>query len=471
MSGRALRRIVLVTSNGRGLGHLSREIAIALAIGDRAEVIIFSFSQGLPVVTQFGIRAEFCPGQSSPWIPPERWHKYVEKRFELFLAETRPEVVLFDGVAPYNGVINALRRQPSISAGWLRRGMWKSGPSDNQLLKAAAFDFVIEPGDIAGEADKGPTADLASVRVPPVSLLEVVPALGRGEASAALGLDPDKPALLIGLSSGLPGDPRHARSAAIERALQHTDWQVGLVNSPLADHAKDDPASAVQINGVYPMVRYLTAFDAAISAAGYNSVHELIPARLPTLFIPTAARTDDQTARAASLARRRLALWAAGDDIHEIGLRVDDLLGDARDELVERLDELSDDTLVGGAAAVADIITTDTPVGIRETGTDDWREPGFEGLIKRAISPRGVELVRRVLGRSQSYPPQHPVSFDGVGASQLLMSDELESVHLAGIQPVEHMLAGASASYRGGRRDLIDEFYAMARQVDSDRPG
>jgi hypothetical protein len=464
VSGPQPRRIVLITSNGRGLGHLSREIAIALAIGERAEVTLFSFSRGLPVVAQFGISAEFCPGQSSAWIPPESWHKYVERRFELFLAETRPEVVLFDGVAPYNGVINALRRQPSISAGWLRRGMWKSGPSDNQLLKAAAFDFVIEPGDIAGEDDRGPTAALASVRVPPVSLLEVVPALGRAEAAAALGLDPDRPALFIGLSSGLPGDPRHARRAAIERAMQHTDWQVGLVNSPLADHAKDDPANAVQINGVYPIVRYLTAFDAAISAAGYNSVHELIPARLPTLFIPTAARTDDQTARAASLARRRLALWAAGDDIHEIGLRVDDLLGDARDELVERLDGLPDDTLVGGAAAVADILTTDTPVGIRETGTDDWREPGFEGLVKRAISPRGVDLVRRVLGRSLSHPTQHTVSLDGEGgASQLLMSDELDSVRLADGQPVEHMVKGASASYRGARRDLMYEYYDLAR--------
>jgi hypothetical protein len=190
----------------------------------------------------------------------------------------------------------------------------------------------------------------------------------------------------------------------------------------------------------------------------------LIPARLPTLFIPTAARTDDQTARAASLARRRLALWAAGDNIHEIGLRVDDLLGDARDELVERLDGLPDDTLVGGAAAVADILTTDTPVGIRETGTDDWREPGFEGLVKRAISPRGVDLVRRVLGRSLSHPTQHTVSLDGEGgASQLLMSDELDSVRLADGQPVEHMVKGASASYRGARRDLMYEYYDLAR--------
>ena len=117
MSERARGRVVLVTSNGWGLGHLSRELAIALAIGERAEVIMFSFSRGLPLAAQFGFRGEFCPGPDSPWVPYARWNRYVERRFELFLDETRPDVVMFDGVAPYIGVINALRRRPAISAG------------------------------------------------------------------------------------------------------------------------------------------------------------------------------------------------------------------------------------------------------------------------------------------------------------------------------------------------------------------
>ncbi len=470
MSDQTRRRIVLVSSNGWGLGHLSREIAIALAIGDRADITMFSFSRGLPLAAEFGIRGEFCPGPDSPWIPHEHWNRYVERRFDLFFDETMPDVVLFDGVAPYIGLINALRNRPSISAGWLRRGMWRSGPSNAQLTKSTAFDFIVEPGDIAADADTGPTADLPAMRVPPVSLLEVVPALDRAEAAVALGLDPERPALLLGLGLGLPGDPVDARSAVIERALRHSEWQVGFITSPLADRVEDtatDPAGSgdtsnlVPIEGVYPLTRYLAAFDAAINASGYNSVHELIPSRVPTLFIPKlASRTDDQTARAAFLERRGLALTASQDDLGEIQRQVDNLLGDARTGLVESLRAIPDGELIGGAAAAADILISSTPVGLRETDTGEWRQPGLKGWAKRAMPPAGVTLVRRILGRATTSPLPGDMSGDpGSKSIRPLVSDDPESVSRSNLEPVEHLLAGASSAYGEARHDLIRQFY------------
>lgn len=465
MSRQAQRRIVLVTSNGLGLGHLSRAIAIALAIGDRAEVTMFTFSRGLPLTAQFGIRGEFCPGQSSPWIRRGRWNEYVEERFGLFVDEIRPDVVLFDGVAPYNGVINALRKRPSISAGWLRRGMWLSGPSAEQLVKSPAFDFIVEPGDIAGEADTGPTAGLASIEVPPVSLLEVVAPLNRRDAAAALGLDPDRPALLCGIGSGQPTDPVDARDAALERVLRNERWQVGLVTSPLADRYPDQPAGAVRLEGVYPLARYLNAFDAAISAAGYNSVHELVPARVPTLFVPkSTTRTDDQVARATLLARRRLALIAPEDDLEEIGRRIDDLLGDTRADLAENLRLVPDSAMVGGAAAVADLLTSSTPVGVRETGSSPWRQPGPKGMVRRILTPGGVEWVQRLVGRAPPRQSVGPVSLDPKdGSTPLLITSDPQAVSRSGDQPVEHLMEGASPGYRTAREDLIHRFYEMAR--------
>jgi hypothetical protein len=458
-------RITLVTSNGVGLGHLSREIAIAIAIGDRSEVTMFSFSRGLPIAAQFGIKGEFCPSHSSPWIPYRRWDKYVERRFGAFLSEVRPDVVLFDGVAPYLGVINALRRHPSISAGWLRRGMWLSGPTDGQLAKSNAFDFVIEPGDIASEADNGPTARLESIRVPPVSLLEVVPTLDRDEAAAALGLDPTRPALLFGLGSGQPGDVANAPRAALHAALRHNDWQVAVVSSPLADPGEDEDLAAegVQLQGIYPLVRYLAAFDAAVSSAGYNSVHELIPAGIPTLLVPNpAARTDNQVARASYLADRQLALMAAANDVGEVERRVEALLGHARAGLMASLQHLEDDTLEGGggAAAVAEFVTSGPPVGVRETGPDDWRQPGIQGHVKRALGPKGVDLVQRALGRAPPHQPKAIVSLHPRhGSKHLLVTDDVADITRSEKQPVEHMLEGATSSYRKARRHLIDEFY------------
>jgi hypothetical protein len=465
VNDRPLPRVVLVTSNGWGLGHLSRALAIALAIGDRAEVTMFTFSRGFPLAHSFGLRGEFCLDHTSAWIPTGRWDRYVERRFGIFLAEVEPDVVLFDGVAPYLGVINALRRHPSISAGWLRRGMWLNGPNDGQLAKTEAFDFVIEPGDIAAEADEGPTAALDSIRVPPVSLLEVVPTLGRDEAAAALGLDPGRPALLFALGSGQPGDAVAAREAALRQALGHGDWQVGVVTSPLTEVRNDEVAetAGIPVEGVYPLMRYLSAFDAAVSAAGYNSVHELIPARVPTLFVPkTASRTDNQVARASFLAEHGLALVARDDQVGEVETQVESLLGHANVELTTTLEKIRQNGLMGGAVGVARFVTSGPPTGVRETGDDDWRQPGIKGFLKWAIPPTGVEYLRQILGRNPARPPRNTVTLHPrEGLTHLLVTEDPADVTRSQRQPVEHMLAGASPSYQRARRNLIDEFYDL----------
>ena len=458
-------RVTLVTSNGWGLGHLSRQLAIALAIGDRAEVTMFSFSRGLPLAAQFGIRSEYCPSYDSSWVPRERWNRYVERRFENFLTETGSGTVLFDGVAPYNGIINALMNFPTVSAGWLRRGMWLRGRNEVQLSKSSAFDFVIEPGDIASAADTGPTAGLDSIRVPPVSLLEMVPILGRDEAAATLGLDPARPSVLFGIGSGQPGEDEEARTAAREQALRHSEWQVATVSSPLASSGRTQPSGGVPIEGVYPLIRHLPAFDAAISAAGYNAVHELIPAGVPSLFVPkSASQTDDQIARAIYLADHGLALTALDHDLASVRSQVERLLGEDRHHLKTALASQPRETMLGGARAVADILVTTPPRGVRETGKDEWRQPGFKGFVKRAIGPNGVELVQRALGRVAKQPRRNRVSLEPdppEGVAYLIVSQDLNDVARVSGQPVEHLLAGASPAYSKARRELIDEFFEV----------
>ena len=50
----------------------------------------------------------------------------------------------------------------------------------------------------------------------------------------------------------------------------------------------------------FPNVRQFRAFDFAISAAGYNSFHELLHQGVPTIFVPNDnQKVDDQRARAA----------------------------------------------------------------------------------------------------------------------------------------------------------------------------
>lgn len=456
-------RVTLVTSNGWGLGHLSRETAIALAIGETADVTMFSFSKGLPLAMGLGVRGEFCQGHSTPWIPRERWNEYVERRFRLFMAEVGTEVVLFDGVAPYPGILEALRDHPEISAGWLRRGMWLRGRTQEQLAKSPKFDFVIEPGDLAADADQGPTAGLEAIRVRPVSLLDVVPLLGRDEASALLGLDSTRPTLLIGIGPGRGGATTGARHAALQEALDFGGWQVGLVSSPLTTGETEEIPGVVQLKGVFPLMRHLAAFDAAVSAAGYNSVHELIPAGIPTLLLPkSASRTDDQIARASYLAEHGMALMAHDGDIEGVRSQVRKLLGSDGERLRETLSATAIDTMTGGAREVAEFLTGFPPRGRREMGRENTVQRGFKGILKRAIGPTGVRWVQQVLGRLPESPSRNVVSMSpDQSVATLLITSDAEAISRSTEVAVEHLLPGAGPNYEKVRREMIDDFYEV----------
>ena len=118
--------ILLVTSNGWGLGHLTRQLAIALAIGDRAETTMFSLSPGFPLAMEFGIKGEYCPSFTTQFIVRKEWDNYLQDRLTAFADEVRPDVLLFDGVAPYSGFMRAIAQLDCV-VGWLRRGMWRDG--------------------------------------------------------------------------------------------------------------------------------------------------------------------------------------------------------------------------------------------------------------------------------------------------------------------------------------------------------
>jgi UDP-N-acetylglucosamine--N-acetylmuramyl-(pentapeptide) pyrophosphoryl-undecaprenol N-acetylglucosamine transferase len=55
---------------------------------------------------------------------------------------------------------------------------------------------------------------------------------------------------------------------------------------------------AVVLQGRYPALDFLPAFDAAVTAAGYNAVHELLYAGVPSVFVPFERMVDDQEKRA-----------------------------------------------------------------------------------------------------------------------------------------------------------------------------
>jgi predicted glycosyltransferase len=54
---------------------------------------------------------------------------------------------------------------------------------------------------------------------------------------------------------------------------------------------------------IYPLVRYMRAFDVFAGAAGYNTCCEIIQSGVPSLLVPNTMVADDQTRRAEMLSR------------------------------------------------------------------------------------------------------------------------------------------------------------------------
>jgi hypothetical protein len=456
-------RIILATSNGTGMGHLARQAAVALALSGPVEPIVFSLSQAVHVVTHHGLRAEYCPSHHRNWMPHLSWHGYLKDRLSALIHETQAKVLAFDGVAPYLGLLRARAEHPDVVFVWIRRGLWRARANRRALAARPFFDLVVEPGDLAAAADRGPTATLPdAVRVPPITMAEVDPPLSRQEAAAALGLDPDRPTALVTLGAGSINDTRTPGMAAIRAFLATPDWQIAVIRAPLALAGVGEGAATRvhELVGVYPLARYLAAFDAAVGAAGYNTVHELLLAGIPTLLVPNpATATDDQMGRARYLGAGKLALCVENDSPEAIARGVARLVDPAvRSDLAQACKALPTST---GASATAKLLAelihgyrTHEPSLHERVRTLDL---AIRAQVMRTLGPVGTTTVRRVLRRLPVTGPVRPLEL------RPLVTEDLDPDVLRGEHPVEHLLPESSTAYRFRRLAIAHDAYRWPR--------
>ena len=294
--------IILATSNGVGMGHLARASALAISLKEIANPIIVSMAGGIAEIPGFmDIRCEYIPGKDRMWMSREKWDIYLRDRLLALVEETNAKVLTFDGVVPYPGVIAAKNSNPNLKLVWVRRGLWQKKPQRYVLgLQSAMMDKIIEPGDVARAYDFGPTSTRKdAVLTSPVSLFRKADAMSREDARKALGLDQNRPTVLVQLGTG-DSDVNEKMTAALSGLLGWKDLQVILTKAPVDKNGNSLAPEGLDLKVVryFPLANVLHAFDAGICATGYNGVHELLPAQVPTVFVSNIRGTDDQEARA-----------------------------------------------------------------------------------------------------------------------------------------------------------------------------
>ena len=462
--------IILATSNGVGMGHLARASAVALALKDVANPIIVSMAGGIAEIPSFmGIRCEYIPGRDRLWMSREKWDKYLRDRLLALVEETGAKVLSFDGVVPYPGVIAAKNSHPSLKLVWVRRGLWQKKPQRFILgLQAAMMDVIIEPGDIARSYDFGPTSQRKdAVLTSPVSLFRREDALSRDDARRALGLDLNRPVALVQLGTG-DSDVNHKMTAALEGLIGWKDLQVILTKAPIDKDGKSLAPAGLDIKTVryFPLAKVLHAFDAGICATGYNGVHELLPAQVPTVFVSNIRGTDDQEARARWCHDFGYALRADQSDLNEITATVKKLQDPlVRAQLSAQCANLPDTT---GGAEIAEILCK---LAIAEKSTHA-KDLTFKRLMLQDHFNRGLRHVanlgirRLALVYRHLYP--HKI-LEVVKQTQPIFDDSTKPEELRELikssNRFEHLISGSSAAYLIRRKEIAQEAYGMPVEI------
>lgn len=309
--------VLMVSSNGTGMGHLTRLLAYARKAPSNVRPHFLSLSQAVSVVGEFDFPYEYVASVAANGMSPGRWRAYFASRLGEAIDRLQPRVVVFDGAWAYESIVDVKARFPGVRWVWSRRGMWYRGMNRDQLSKSAWFDTVVEPGDFSSPADRGATVNEPAVRVGPVTLLDDDELLARADARKALELDQSAPTALVTLGAGNINDTTSAIRVVID-ALRSLGVEICVTVPAIAERASTDDVHVRAVT-TYPLARYLRAFDVAVSASGYNSFHELLRFGVPTLFLPNLNTSlDDQRSRAAYAAEQGWAysLDRAGSPAH-----------------------------------------------------------------------------------------------------------------------------------------------------------
>jgi hypothetical protein len=203
----------------------------------------------------------------------------------------------------------------------------------------------------------------------------------------------------------------------------------------------------IKVQRYFPLANVLAAFDGAIAATGYNSVHELLPAQIPTVLISNIRGTDDQDARARWCHDHGYALRADHSVLSDITSMVKKLQdAHVRTALAEKCAALKN---TSGGREIADLLIS--------LATTKTRSKHSKQAL-RMIATQGIHKVTYMYRLIRPYKKAIPIS-----ESETLFSRETGAeflrTHIKGNQRFEHMIASASPAYQKRRREISRAAY------------
>jgi UDP-N-acetylglucosamine--N-acetylmuramyl-(pentapeptide) pyrophosphoryl-undecaprenol N-acetylglucosamine transferase len=359
--------VLFQAPNRIGLGHMSRLIAIALALQRAAPGIRTPFiveGEGHGLIETYGLPQINLPsrhelgesGRWSAWPEMERNHLMLDTAATL-LRGFAPELVVFD-VFPHPAVLKVAIRQGIPVVLSLRASKSLDRHFDFLQRREAAMSLILIPHEEGAVDVPAPLRSRTRfvgtiVRSPP-------PHEDGGSASAAANIG-HRTVIISGGGGGHPGTADFynlAIEAFGHARTREPDLNVVLVTGPLFKEWWDlRLAEHVRVIPFEPaMACAFARAGLVVCQAGYNTVAELVALGVPAIAVPAERRWDDQFARAASVARSCSTFQMYdGHDAQALGLLMLDTLERGRTGRTEApaISAISADDNGGAARAAA----------------------------------------------------------------------------------------------------------------------
>ena len=301
-------RVLCYAINGLGLGHLTRLIAIGRqvrrlcwALGQPLELAILTSSEGDALALVHGFPAFKIPSKNIVAEGGMEAHRYrklgkqwVWNAINLF----SPEILVVDTFP--GGSFHELYEVLDLGSKNVFicravRSEVASQPAFQSALKG--YDLILKPEeDGVNETPVPLSHEDRVVGVPPILLRSVGETYSREQAREQLGIAPEARAVYASTGGGGDKDAEALFSQLVTAARQLPEIRFTL-GAGMLYRGREFPADNVVWTRRPVLSECFRAFDAAITAGGFNSVWELLHCGVPCLFLPLARGWDDQEAR------------------------------------------------------------------------------------------------------------------------------------------------------------------------------
>lgn len=282
-------RVVSYAINGRGMGHLVRQLAILRQVrrvgvlaGVKVEAWVLTSSEADTLARREGVPALKLPSKAmlrDAGLEPARYLAILRGWVLNAIAGLQPDLLVVDTFPGGSAgeLVAALELAPHRV---LVARRTRVGFEDPYASLVPLYGRVVVPGEGAG----------------PILLREGPDLLPREEARRALGVPDGARAVWLSLGGG--GDEGAAALLPdLTDRLRARGWHVVVAAGPLYTGPERRGPGVTWLDR-YAAAELLGGVDAAVSAGGYNGVHELMHAGVPTVFLPRDRIADDQEERA-----------------------------------------------------------------------------------------------------------------------------------------------------------------------------